>query len=203
MFSLIKGVPNNEIQASCEELLRSVGLYDVRNARTFSFSGGMKRRLSVAISAIGDPKIIFMDEPTTGMDPVSRKDVWTLIQKLKRNKVMILTTHAMEEADVLSDRIAVVADGKLQCVGTPLYLKNKFGDGYKVNLVCNPGNEQKIIDLINFIAPSNKLIDESGGSMVFSIPMDNITEIKPLFKLIEMEGESQQEGPNNNVNPHL
>lgn len=141
MFSLIKGVPNNEIQASCEELLRSVGLYDVRNARTFSFSGGMKRRLSVAISAIGDPKIIFMDEPTTGMDPVSRKDVWTLIQKLKRNKVMILTTHAMEEADVLSDRIAVVADGKLQCVGTPLYLKNKFGDGYKVNLVCNPGNE--------------------------------------------------------------
>lgn len=54
---------------------------------------------------------------------------------------MILTTHAMEEADVLSDRIAVISDGKLQCVGTPLFLKNQFGDGYKVNLVCNPGNE--------------------------------------------------------------
>jgi ABC-type multidrug transport system ATPase subunit len=141
MFSLIKGVPQIDIHATSEELLRSVGLYDVRNARAASFSGGMKRRLSVAISAIGDPKIMFMDEPTTGMDPVSRKDVWTLIQKLKRNKVVILTTHAMEEADVLSDRIAVISDGKLQCVGTPLFLKNQFGDGYKVNLVCEAGNE--------------------------------------------------------------
>mmetsp|Transcript_9173 Transcript_9173/g.6923 ORF Transcript_9173/g.6923 Transcript_9173/m.6923 type:complete len:193 (+) Transcript_9173:866-1444(+) len=141
MFSLIKGVPDSEILASSEELLKSVGLFDVRHAQTKSFSGGMKRRLSVAISAIGNPKIIFMDEPTTGMDPVSRKDVWTLIQQLKKSKVMVLTTHAMEEADVLSDRIAVICDGRLQCVGTPLFLKNQFGDGYKINLVCNPGNE--------------------------------------------------------------
>ena len=91
----------------------------------------------MAISAIGDPRIMFMDEPTTGMDPVSRRDVWKLIQELKQNKVMILTTHAMEEADVLSDRIAVIVDGKIKCVGTPLSLKNYYGDGYRVNLVCN------------------------------------------------------------------
>ena len=84
----------------------------------------MKRRLSVAISVIGNPKIIFLDEPTTGMDPVSRKDVWSLIQDLKRDKTIILTTHAMEEADSLADRIAVVVDGKLKCIGTPLNLKN-------------------------------------------------------------------------------
>jgi ABC-type multidrug transport system ATPase subunit len=63
--------------------LKDVGLSDVINARTCSFSGGMKRRLTVAMSSIGDPKILFMDEPTTGMDPVSRRDVWHLIQKLK------------------------------------------------------------------------------------------------------------------------
>lgn len=80
----------------------------------------MKRRLTVAMSAIGDPKILFLDEPTTGMDPVSRRDVWKLIQRLKQNKVVILTTHAMEEADMLADRIAVIVDGKLKCVGTPL-----------------------------------------------------------------------------------
>jgi ABC-type multidrug transport system ATPase subunit len=79
MFSLIKGVHPADIPSSSEELLKSVGLYDVRDARTASFSGGMKRRLSVAISAIGNPKIMFLDEPTTGMDPVSRKDVWKLI----------------------------------------------------------------------------------------------------------------------------
>lgn len=147
----------------------------------------MKRRLTVAISAIGDPKIIFMDEPTTGMDPVSRRDVWALIQKLKRNKVIILTTHAMEEADILSDRIAVICDGKLKCVGTPLYLKNAFGDGYRISFVCELGNEQRIIELMDFIAPSNKLLDESGGSMVFTVPIESITEISPLFKLIESD----------------
>lgn len=73
----------------------------------------MKRRLSVAISAIGNPKVIFFDEPTTGMDPVSRRDVWLLMQSLKKSKTIILTTHSMEEADALADRIAVVVDGKL------------------------------------------------------------------------------------------
>jgi ABC-type multidrug transport system ATPase subunit len=73
----------------------------------------MKRRLSVAISAIGNPKVIFFDEPTTGMDPVSRRDVWVLMQSLKKSKTIILTTHSMEEADALADRIAVVVDGKL------------------------------------------------------------------------------------------
>lgn len=79
MFCKIKGIPYEEIEQITEELLKDVGLIDVINARTMSFSGGMKRRLSVAISAIGDPNIIFLDEPTTGMDPVSRRDVWTLI----------------------------------------------------------------------------------------------------------------------------
>lgn len=71
----------------------------------------MKRRLSVAISAIGNPRIIFLDEPTTGMDPVSRHQAWELMLELKKNRTIILTTHAMEEADILADRIAVIVDG--------------------------------------------------------------------------------------------
>jgi len=98
----------------------------------------MKRRLTVAISAIGNPKVIFFDEPTTGMDPVSRRSVWELMQELKKDKTIILTTHAMEEADALADRIAVVVDGRLKCIGTPLNLKNTFGDGYKVSMVAEP-----------------------------------------------------------------
>ena len=79
MFCRIKGVWEDDIEQVTDELLESVGLLDVKNARTVTYSGGMKRRLSVAISCIGNPRIIFMDEPTTGMDPVSRRDVWTLI----------------------------------------------------------------------------------------------------------------------------
>ena len=113
MFSRIKGVPKSDIEETSNSLLASVGLEDVKNAQVGSYSGGMKRRLSVAISAIGDPKVIFFDEPTTGMDPVSRRDVWVLMQSLKKSKTIILTTHSMEEADALADRIAVVVDGKL------------------------------------------------------------------------------------------
>lgn len=79
MFSKIKGVPSSEIEDSCLKILNKVGLQEVTHAQVGTYSGGMKRRLSVAISVIGNPRIIFMDEPTTGMDPVSRKDVWKLI----------------------------------------------------------------------------------------------------------------------------
>lgn len=82
------------------------------NAPIKTFSGGMKRRISLAISAIGHPSIIFLDEPTTGMDPKSRRQIWNLIKNLKKNRAMILTTHAMEEAEALSDRIAIIYEGK-------------------------------------------------------------------------------------------
>ena len=96
-----------------------------------------------------------------------------------------MTTHAMEEADILSDRLAVICDGKLKCVGTPLYLKNTYGDGYRIALVCDTGNEAKIMQLMTKIAPTSKLLDESGGSMVFSISLNATHEIGQLFSLIE------------------
>lgn len=168
----------------------------------------MKRRLSVAISAIGNPKVIFFDEPTTGMDPVSRSSVWQLMQDLKKDKTIILTTHAMEEADALADRIAVVVDGRLKCVGTPLNLKNTFGDGYRVSMVCEPGTEKQITSLMKMIAPSCKFLDDSGGSIVFTIPLSAPCEIAPLFNLINKQDEElkyDQRSDSYHIaeNPHL
>ena len=111
---------------------------DVKDNEVLTYSGGMKRRVSLAISAIGNPLVIFMDEPTTGMDPKTRRGVWQMIRDLKKNRSVILTTHAMEEAEVLADRIAVISEGEMKCIGTSLYLKNTYGGGYKLNLVCNP-----------------------------------------------------------------
>lgn len=91
----------------------------------------------------------------------------------------------MEEADALADRIAVVVDGKLKCIGTPLSLKTAYGDGIRVSLVCEVGKEKKVMDLFNKIAPSSKLVDSSGGSMIFAVPFDLSEEIAPLFKLVE------------------
>ncbi len=95
-------------------------MLDSANLAVGKYSGGMRRRMSVALSTIGEPKIILMDEPTTGMDPVSRRQVWDLIQKMKKNRVIIMTTHAMEEAELLSDKLAVLNHGEVACVGTPL-----------------------------------------------------------------------------------
>lgn len=101
------------------------------------YSGGMRRRISVALSTMGNPKVILMDEPTTGMDPVSRRHVWNLIQRLKKDTSIIMSTHAMEEAEILSDKLIVLDHGELKCVGTPLQLKKMLGKGYRLNMICD------------------------------------------------------------------
>ena len=185
MFCKIKGVPNNEIEEHISQLLTHVCLEDVKHAQVQSFSGGMRRRLSVAISAIGNPRIIFFDEPTTGMDPVSRHNIWKLMQLLKKDKTIVLTTHAMEEADILADRIAVISDGQVKCIGSSLNLKNTYGDGYRISLVLKTsGLEQKVINIMDKIAPSNQYVDDSGGSMLFTIPLTKTNEIAQLFRLL-------------------
>lgn len=134
LFASIKGLPSSVEKQMSADLLSEVGLSEVANLRVGSYSGGMKRRLSVAISLIGDPKIVYLDEPTAGMDPITRRHVWDIIERAKRGRAIILTTHSMEEADVLSDRIAIMAKGKLGCIGTSLHLKSRFGAGYIISV---------------------------------------------------------------------
>ena len=90
----------------------------------------MKRRLSILLSTVGNPKVVFLDEPTTGLDPVNRRFIWSMIQKMKIERAVILTTHSMEEADFLSDRIGVIVEGNFKCIGTPIDLKKTYGGGY-------------------------------------------------------------------------
>ena len=97
--------------ALVERRLNDVGLRDSGNLMVGKYSGGMRRRISVALSTMGNPNVILMDEPTTGMDPVSRRHVWSLIQKLKEETAIIMTTHAMEEAEILSDKLIVLEGG--------------------------------------------------------------------------------------------
>jgi len=85
--------------------------------KSTALSGGMKRRLSVAIALVGDPKIVFLDEPTTGLDPENRRQLWDILAKCKIGRAMVLTTHLMEEADVLCNRIGIQDHGVLRCVG--------------------------------------------------------------------------------------
>jgi len=143
MFAAFKGMPKREIQKEVEERLKDVNLLDQKDIQTLAFSAGMKRRLSTAIALTANPQIVFLDEPTTGMDPVSRRQVWNLIEQYKKNRVIVLTTHSMEEADILGDKIGIMSHGQLSCIGTSLHLKNKFGAGYRVTLTMNGSDDSE------------------------------------------------------------
>jgi ABC-2 type transport system ATP-binding protein len=107
------------------ELLERFDLTEAAKKPASTYSGGMKRRLDIAMTLVGGPRIIFLDEPTTGLDPVSRTAVWTMLQKIKsqRDLTVLITTHYMDEADKLCDRIAIVDHGKLVALDTPRALK--------------------------------------------------------------------------------
>ncbi|CAN0419265.1 unnamed protein product, partial [Hapterophycus canaliculatus] len=109
--------------------LNDVGLTEKENELTSTLSGGQKRKLSVGIALIGGSKVVFLDEPTSGMDPHSRRFTWDLIRKNREGRVIVLTTHFMDEADLLGDRVAIMADGALRCCGSSIFLKNHFGVG--------------------------------------------------------------------------
>lgn len=95
-------------------------------------SGGMKRKLSIAIAFIGNSTTVILDEPTAGVDPFARRAIWDLILKYKPGRTIVLSTHHLDEADLLSDRLAIISSGQLQCVGTTMYLKRKYGEGYNL-----------------------------------------------------------------------
>ena len=126
IYAKLYGVPRSQRAHNINDVLEAVDLLKWRGAQTKTLSGGMRRRLEIARGLVHNPRIFFLDEPTTGLDPVSRIAVWEMLDNLRRTRqlTMLLTTHYMEEADKLCDRIAIVDHGKLVALGTPLELKH-------------------------------------------------------------------------------
>ncbi len=125
IYAKLYGIPRAERKRNIDELLEAVDLTKWRGAQTKTLSGGMRRRLEIARGLVHNPRIFFLDEPTTGLDPVSRVAVWEMLEQLKtkHHLTMLITTHYMEEADHLCDRIAIVDHGKLVALDTPIALK--------------------------------------------------------------------------------
>lgn len=121
------------------QLLADVDLWDFRDTLACNLSGGNKRKLSVAIALIGNSKLVVLDEPTAGMDLSARRKLWNMLKKYKQGRIIILTTHYMDEADILGDRIGIMNEGELVCLGSPLFLKNRFGTGYTLTVVKSGG----------------------------------------------------------------
>ncbi|XP_031720819.1 retinal-specific phospholipid-transporting ATPase ABCA4-like isoform X1 [Anarrhichthys ocellatus] len=134
-YSLLKGRTQEEAEREVEDMLVDLGLPHKRDDEAQHLSGGMQRKLSVAMAFVGGSKVVILDEPTSGVDPYSRRSIWDLLLKYRAGRTVILSTHHMDEADLLSDRIAIISKGQLHCCGSPLFLKNCFGVGFYLTLV--------------------------------------------------------------------
>ncbi|GBN11786.1 ATP-binding cassette sub-family A member 3 [Araneus ventricosus] len=135
IYAAMKGVPWNQLTSEATQVLNILKLTDKRNELVKALSGGMKRKLSLAIAIVGGSKVLFLDEPSSGLDVEARRSVWDALLEIRHNRTIILTTHYMEEADILGDRIAIMAEGEIQCCGSPMFLKQKFGTGYHLHVV--------------------------------------------------------------------
>ena len=124
----IHGFSKEKRSAKIKELTRLLGLDSVINRKAGKLSGGWQRRLSIAMALISEPKILFLDEPTLGLDVIARSDLWEIIRTLKGRVTIILTTHYMEEAEALSDRIGIMKDGRLLACDTPEGIKSMTGE---------------------------------------------------------------------------
>merc|ERR1712194_61882 len=137
LYAAIKGIPANKREPIIKQMLRDLQLEKFENVITSTYSGGNKRKLSVAIALIGNPSIIFLDEPSAGMDPEARRFMWSLISNVssvKKQASIILTTHSLEEAEGLSNKLGIMVEGNLKCIGAPQALKTKYGNGYEVEV---------------------------------------------------------------------
>jgi ABC-2 type transport system ATP-binding protein len=155
----IRGLAKKKVKKRSEELLEMVGLAKRAKEQVRKFSGGMKRRLSIAMALVSDPQVLFLDEPTLGLDPQSRRGIWEHIAELKGKKTILLTTHYLEEADALADRIAIIDEGKIAALGTPQELKDSISD-MQVMVVRAKNLTPDVIEGLKEIYPEVKATED-------------------------------------------
>lgn len=143
----IYGLNKNQAREKADELLKVVGLEERAKDQARKLSGGMQRRLSIAMALVSDPKVLFLDEPTLGLDPQARRNLWKEIEKLKGKITIILTTHYLEEADALSDRIGIIDEGKIIALDTPKNLKTQFGGKQILRIASKSVSDEQINEI--------------------------------------------------------
>ncbi|KAL4325993.1 hypothetical protein GQ457_11G008730 [Hibiscus cannabinus] len=185
MFAILKGVKEDSLESAVTEMVDEVGLADKLNTVVRALSGGMKRKLSLGIALIGNSKVIILDEPTSGMDPYSMRLTWQLIKKIKKGRIILLTTHSMDEADELGDRIAIMADGSLKCCGSSLFLKHQYGVGYTLTLVKSAPTASIAADIVYRYVPSATCVSEVGTEISFKLPLASSSVFESMFREIE------------------
>ncbi|XP_005108894.3 ATP-binding cassette sub-family A member 3 [Aplysia californica] len=189
-YAQLKGCPKDQAKVEAETMVSEVGLEGKEQTQSRHLSGGQKRKLSVGIALIFGSKVVILDEPSSGMDPASRRYIWDVLQRNKNSRTMLLTTHFMDEADVLGDRIAIMADGMVKCCGSSLFLKKLYGGGYRLIVVkneeCDVG---QITSLVTSQIPGSAYLEEYGSEVVYTLPDQQSEKFADLFRDLDEQKE--------------
>ena len=186
MFCVFKSVQKENIDDEIDKILMDFDLLGKKDAKACHLSGGQKRKLSICIALVGGSSVIFLDEPTSGMDITSRRNLWDILKRYAGGRIIILTTHYMEEAAVLGNRIGILSEGDMKCIGSPLFLIERFGKNINLNIAkqLEANNES----IINFIKDNIKDIEYEiyNEEILFRIPKNNIEfSGKKFFKILD------------------
>ncbi|KAK7486553.1 hypothetical protein BaRGS_00022219, partial [Batillaria attramentaria] len=185
-FARLKGCPKKDVPRAVEVMAKEVGLESKRKAYAGTLSGGQKRKLSVGIALIGGSKIVVLDEPTSGMDPAARRQTWDVLQRNRAGRTLLLSTHFMDEADLLGDRIAIMAEGVVKCCGTSMFLKKLYGAGYHLIIVKGPNCDvDAVTATVRGEISAAELEAEVGAELSYLLPEDQVSKFPKLFEMIE------------------
>ncbi|XP_023067719.1 ATP-binding cassette sub-family A member 5 isoform X2 [Piliocolobus tephrosceles] len=186
ILASIKGIPANNIIQEVQKVLLDLDMQTIKDNQAKKLSGGQKRKLSLGIAVLGNPKILLLDEPTAGMDPCSRHIVWNLLKYRKANRVTVFSTHFMDEADILADRKAVISQGMLKCVGSSMFLKSKWGIGYRLSMYIDKYcATESLSSLVKQHIPAATLLQQNDQQLVYSLPFKDMDKFSGLFSALD------------------
>lgn len=190
-FAKLKGVRDGDVAAEVEKYVNLLELTDKMNAQSRTLSGGMKRKLAVGVALCGGSKVVLLDEPSSGMDPSARRALWELLQKEKLGRTVLLSTHFMDEADVLGDRIAIMAEGQLKAVGSPFFLKKTFGAGYRLICVKKANcDKDRLLEILKGYIPEVEVETDIGSELTMVLREDYVQKFQPMLEDLEDNMES-------------
>jgi len=183
-YGRLKDLSGAALEKEAKRRLQQVDLYGVRNKAAGKYSGGMKRRLCVAMALIGSPRMVLLDEPTTGLDPKARTNLWQVIRGAKSHSAVLLTTHSMEESEALCERVGIFVSGTMRTLGTPANLKYSFGEFYKLTVTVKPEGQERLEELVSELCPTATIFNKPvRGTVSYKLPREDI-QLSAVFDAV-------------------
>lgn len=189
-FARLRGIPNKYVRQVSDWAMNKVGLNVFADLISGDLSGGNKRKLSTAIALVGNPSVVCLDEPTSGMDAKARRLLWTdILNLIKENRIVILTSHSMEECEALCTRLVIMINGQFKCIGSPQHLKAKFGNGYKLAIRLRDNTKSdKLLQFMTEAFPSSAVLETHKNLIEYNLPFKD-TKLSNVFGQIESNRE--------------